>query len=244
MGRHQSSAGDSFRQADKPDPRPRNCDFCDITHGEGEIGSTNPCLDRDFEISFSTRNFVAIPDAAPIAPRHTLLLPRDHVLSFARLEERWQQRARAIVDHFFDQMPAPTGHVPCLFEHGSIEEEETRDCGITHAHLHLLYLPLERMDEEGTLEHFDEYPDLSSALTDFGQEDYYLFGQYGHQVHVKNVAEATELKCSMFLRKWIAGRLDRPELADYRRYQTNGRDDMLGEVHRTHELLQDIDPLQ
>jgi diadenosine tetraphosphate (Ap4A) HIT family hydrolase len=220
------------------------CEFCRIASGDGEIGSTNPFIERDFDVVFETDGFVVFPDAAPLAPRHALVVPRGHVLSFARLAADRRREARDLVEHLARQMPAPSGYVPCVFEHGSTEADEVVGCGITHAHLHFLFLPSETFDGRDDVPHFDAYPDLQSAFRSLGRRDYYLLGRPWRRIHATVVEEAAELKCSMFLRKWLAERLDRPDLASYRRYQTGGPDDMLEEVHRTHHLLADAPPLQ
>jgi diadenosine tetraphosphate (Ap4A) HIT family hydrolase len=213
------------------------CSFCGIVHGSGEIGATNPELDREFDIPFQTQDFVVFPDAAPIAPRHSLIVPRSHVLSFARLGAGRQYATQMLVNYLTMQLSAPEDHVPYVFEHGSKEADETVGCGITHAHLHVLYIPAGCLNDVDHIEEFTEYSDVRAAWDALGQEDYYLFGRVGGTVRATVVQEAAELKCSMFLRKCFASQMGRPDLADYRRYQTDGPDDMLGEVARTHDGL-------
>lgn len=222
--------------------RVSSCEFCDITYCDSQIGSTNPLLEQEFTITFETDEFVVFPDAAPLGPRHALLVPREHVLSFARLPQQRRQRAREVIDYLFEHFPSPDDHAPYLFEHGSREADESAGCGITHAHLHILFLPDGILDGQHDVTHFDIYADLPAAFEELGQDDYYLFGRYQHPVRATAVEEATELKCSMFLRKWVAGQLGRPELADYRRYQTQGCDDMFDEIARTQRLLAEATP--
>lgn len=237
-----SQAGDSARNDRTPtgETTPQEtveCSFCGIVHSSGEIGATNPELEQEFEIPFRTPDFVVFPDAAPIAPRHSLIVPQDHVLSFSRLDVDRQHATQRLVDYLTTHISAPEDYVPYVFEHGSKEADETVGCGITHAHLHVLYVPAGCLNDPDHVEEFTEYSDLRAAWDALGKEDYYLFGRVEGPVHATVVQEAAELKCSMFLRKWFASQMGRPDLADYRRYQTDGPDDMLGEVARTHDRL-------
>jgi diadenosine tetraphosphate (Ap4A) HIT family hydrolase len=237
---HRISAGETSA------PEAEECSFCGIVHGSGEIGATNPELERQFDIPFQTSDFVVFPDAAPVAPRHSLIVPQKHVLSFARLNFDRQQATRRLVDYLTTHLSGPEDHVPYIFEHGSKEADETVGCGITHAHLHILYIPVGCLNDADHVNEFTEYSDVRAAWSALGEEDYYLFGRVGGTVRATVIREAAELKCSMFLRKWFASQMGRPDLADYRRYQTNGPDDMLGEVARTYDRLAalEADPLQ
>lgn len=243
MSQADDPARDHHTAASKSTPQTSvECSFCGIVNGSGEIGSTNPELEQEFGIPLQTPDFIVFPDAAPIAPRHSLIVPRDHHLGFSRLDADHQHSTQKLVDYLTTHIPNPEDHVPYVFEHGSNETDEIVGCGITHAHLHLLYIPEGCLNNTNRVEEFSDYSDLLRAWNAVGEEDYYLFGRVGGTIHATVIQEAAELKCSMFFRKWFASQMGRPDLADYRRYQTEGADDMLGEVERTHNVLAAVEP--
>jgi histidine triad (HIT) family protein len=53
-----------------------DCPFCLISRGE-----------KDAEIVYSDETVVAVLDARPIRPGHTLVMPRDHVRRFYELDD-------------------------------------------------------------------------------------------------------------------------------------------------------------
>lgn len=220
----------------------RSCEFCRIVANESAVGDTNPYVKWDVSVPIETEAFSVFPDAAPLAPRHSLIVPKSHVLSFGRLTESRRGILTNLLSAIITEVSRPADHQPYVFEHGSTEADETAGCGITHAHLHFLYLPTDLINDSEGIPHFDTYPSLTAVLEEFGSDDYYLFGRHGGPIHAMRVRENAELKCSMYLRKWLAKQLGRPDLADYRRYQTGGRDDMLKEFYRTHERLSATQP--
>jgi hypothetical protein len=213
-------------------------------NGFERVGSTNPLLDADLSVPFGTNRFVVFPDAAPIGPRHCLVVPHDHVLSFGRLGGDAQRRTLTLVEHLFESFTPPDGHEPVVFEHGSCEETEAESvgCSITHAHLHVLFFPVGTVAGFTHRDEFEQYENLLAAWNAVESDDYYLYGRFGGEVRATPVREDPALACSMFLRKRFASEIDRSELADYRRYQTRGSDDMLDEVEHTHQRLTELRP--
>jgi hypothetical protein len=128
-----------------------------------------------------------------------------------------------------------------FFEHGSSEEDEKFGCAITHAHFHHLYAPNDLLPSEIN-NHLKEFDSVLEAWEKFGNDDYYLIGQVGSLVYGTNVIESPELKCDMYLRKQIAGKLGFPERADYLRFsEPNPDEDSLSEaVIHSHKLLKDV----
>lgn len=221
-----------------------DCDFCGILRSRVAIGATNPYVDGFFDVPFRSGEFVAFPDAAPLGPGHVLVVPDRHVLSAARLDADARARLLAVVHHLASELSTPDGTVPWVFEHGSSEADESAGCGITHAHFHLVFCRPGVVDGSVGIDGFRTYPSVEDAWRAFRSGDYYLLGRLGGDVHGARVRESGELKCSMFLRKLIARRLGRPELADYRRYESSGRDDLLDGIDRTYSALARIDPAE
>jgi diadenosine tetraphosphate (Ap4A) HIT family hydrolase len=79
---------------------------------------------------------VSIPSIGALAPGHLLVIPRDHITSWAQAEQDHQTReqalvaVRAVVESHF----GPT----VAFEHGSASDGSSGGCGITHAHVHIV----------------------------------------------------------------------------------------------------------
>lgn len=222
-----------------------DCGFCDIVDGSEPVGETNPLV-AELPIPLHTDRFVVFPDAAPIGPRHCLVVPRSHRLSFARLGLPARERATDLAADILQRLPSPKGYKPVVFEHGSREETGAGSvgCSITHAHLHLLFLPDGAVSGFSHREEFTQYGGLTAAWDSLGRADYYLYGRPDGAVWATPVAEDPALACSMFLRKRFAAAIDRPDLANYRRYQDHEADDMLPEVERTHRALLVIDGTQ
>jgi diadenosine tetraphosphate (Ap4A) HIT family hydrolase len=218
------------------------CRFCDIVSGDEPVGETNPSVEG-FAVPLHTEQFAVFPDAAPIGPRHTLVVPQAHRLSFARLTPTDQSRAVALTDRLTDSLTSCDDHEPVVFEHGSCEttEIDSVGCSITHAHLHLLLLPSGTVSDFPHREEFDQHSGLTTAWDSLDRTDYYLYGYPAGSVWATPVAEDPALACSMFLRKQFAAAIDRPDLADYRRYQGQATDDMLPEVERTRRELLTVD---
>ena len=236
------SQAEDIRPGDRATAREGDidCSFCAIEQGSGEIGATNPQLEQSYDIPIQTDVFIIFPDAAPIGPRHSLIVPRKHVLSFARLRPDRQVRAHKLLNHLSAQLVRPDDYLPYFFEHGSNEGDEGVGCGITHAHLHFLYVPADCLDGDSHIDGFHEYPSLRAAWTNLGSEDYYLYGHVDKSVRATFIQESPKLKCSMFLRKWFSSKIGRPELGDYRRYQDGRTDDMLDEISTTQSCLMNI----
>jgi|GEM_PF-2218558 len=220
--------------------RRSECSFCDIVSGDEPVGETNPSVEG-FAVPLHTGQFAVFPDAAPIGPRHTLIVPRTHCLSFARLTPSDRSRAVGLVDRLTDSLATPDDHEPVVFEHGSCEETGSVGCSITHAHLHLLFLPSGTVSGFSHSEEFDRHSGLTTAWASLGRTDYYLYGRADSSTWATPVAEDPALACSMFLRKRFAAAVDRTDLADYRRYQRQATDDMLPEVERTRRELLNVD---
>ncbi len=95
------------------------CPFCLISRGE-----------RHAEIVYSDETVIAILDARPIRPGHTLVLPRDHVRSFYELDEDIASSLWRAVHHLARQIaerlrPEQVGLVAAGWD-------------VPHAHLHLI----------------------------------------------------------------------------------------------------------
>jgi len=107
------------------------CPFCDIIHNKADI-IKNP----ENTILFSTKNFIIIPDAAPIVPGHVLVISRNHYFGFARMNYQLISEYESLKNKVFSIKPFQ--HLDYIeIEHGSTTEDAAGAC-IVHAHIHLI----------------------------------------------------------------------------------------------------------
>jgi diadenosine tetraphosphate (Ap4A) HIT family hydrolase len=116
------------------------CDLCKEFSGESETFFRT--LYPDFgstRIGISTDNFVAIPSISPIVPGHTLILPKEHHFSFCTLDPGTYLELTSIVNRATISLD---NDLPLfIYEHG-VSFGYSENCGVSHAHLHLLPLEL------------------------------------------------------------------------------------------------------
>lgn len=93
----------------------------------------------------STENFELLVDMSPLTIGHLLLLPKKHHLSFAQVLAAHPGETEDLVRRVVD-LYAETFRQPLVLEHGSGPGEEDHAC-ITHAHLHLLPVDGDAVDE-------------------------------------------------------------------------------------------------
>jgi diadenosine tetraphosphate (Ap4A) HIT family hydrolase len=153
-------------------------DFCDELAGVAEtsffrIYGGNP----ESRMLGQTENLAVIADLSPLTSGHILILSRQHHLNFAQVIEAYPSEIKALLDLLLPQYVEVFGRVTIL-EHGSAENMVNGAC-ITHAHLHLLPISRQAVDEamgndglHGTSFH---------SLQDFGRPPwtrnaYYLSG--------------------------------------------------------------------
>ena len=119
--------------------RRNTCQFC------SEIQGMGPTLFHDIYASVlpsrfvaDHQHFVAFPTLGQLVPGSLLVIPKQHVETFAQLTSTLRLEAL----HFTNELEARLqryGHV-FIFEHGA-QSSSSGGCGIYHAHLHLVPLP-------------------------------------------------------------------------------------------------------
>lgn len=226
-----------------PEPEDR-CAFCGIAEGQTDVFANNDFLDARFGMPYETETTVAFPDGAPLTPGHVLVVPRDHYLSFARMDSRSQrdvlEHIRRIKSELERRYPDAN---PYYFEHGSCEADEATGCSTTHAHFHVLFEPDDLFDSWGSREAFTPYSSIRSAWAEMDESDYYLVGKFEGEVYGHKIVEHSSLKCRMYLRKLFADLSGRPSLSDYRRYtgENPTRDRLVDSPRDLFWTLRDID---
>lgn len=220
-----------------------DCRFCSIMEGSEDLFATNPFVKKGLEIPYEASDLVIIPDAAPLAYEHCLIVPRHHVLSIATLDRNKQKEilnlAEELVNYLRIFRKAPLK--PYYFEHGSTSEDEKIGCSTVHAHFHIFFAPPNLGNGVG-LDGFQKFGNIENGWETLGGNAYYLLGEFGKTAWGCDVNEDPRLKCTMFIRKVFSFRLNRPELADYRRYSEPlaETDELVESVYETYKHLKEF----
>ncbi len=103
----------------------KNCIFCRIIAGD-EPGSQ----------VFSDDKCVAFKDIYPVAPRHVLLVPRDHVEALSDIGPQHEQ----LLGHMLRSAPAVAKAAGVLDSGYRVAINQGKDAGqlVSHLHLHVI----------------------------------------------------------------------------------------------------------
>lgn len=154
-------------------------DFCDELAGAAET-----CFFRTYRgdpesrLLGQTDNLAVIADLSPLMSGHILILSRAHHLNFAQVVEDYPSEFKELLNLLLPQYVQTFGRMTIL-EHGSAENMLNGAC-ITHAHLHLL--PISRQAVDETMESDGLHWTSFSSLQDLGKSPwtrsaYYLSGE-------------------------------------------------------------------
>lgn len=125
------------------DTQPRHCEFCDEFSG----GTRNTFVERyrDDHVDrtiLETRGFKIVPSLGHIVQGYLLLIPRDHYCALADLPTESLRELEQLKTMLVGSLRSKYGDY-ILFEHGA-RTENSGGCGISHAHLHAVPLPVEK----------------------------------------------------------------------------------------------------
>lgn len=200
------------------------CRFCRIINGVDPLFKNNDFVGPYFGPPYTTDTFVVFPDGAPLTPGHVLIVPIEHTLSIARMDNSTRSeiltgihRIRSILERRYP------GQSAFYFEHGSCEEDEQTGCSTTHAHFHIVIAPEDLLVDCSATDDFESVQTIPAAWDRVNRSDYYLFGRFDGPTYVHEIVEHSSLKCRMYLRKLFASQLGAQDLTDYRRYTGEDR---------------------
>ena len=117
----------------------KNCVLCDGLKDEFQnIKEQYPELQSNVTL-FETKSFNVIPDKFPIAPNHIIILPKEHINTFAEFNEAQGREIGYILDRLENTTKSENF---IMFEHGTSKMEELNTPphikSIFHAHLHFI----------------------------------------------------------------------------------------------------------
>jgi len=184
-----------------------DCLFCSIPE------MSNPSNPED-EIIDESENFYAKAALGHFVFGYTLIIPKEHFLSFAYVPEHLFPELEAFRGSVLDKLHNLCQHPVTILEHGAIDRCQRGGACIDHAHLHLMPLAA------------DIYPLLSQRFS-FGElgaiselrrvKDAQLSYRYHHREGLSSHAvELSQDVPSQLLRRIACEALGEPELWDWR----------------------------
>ncbi|GAB3146703.1 hypothetical protein GCM10027290_28880 [Micromonospora sonneratiae] len=183
---------------------PDGCALCDAmaTSPDAHIRSIFSPAEYPSEVLLETQRFCVLPDLAPIAVGHVLIVPRIHLRALATLSPGMTEELEELRNDVTRILVEKLGGRVTLFEHGVCSGVSA--CGIDHAHLHLVPLPDTcRLTVDPTFP-AEEISSIRSVIEIAPRQDYLLLSDR-NRTHVYYPATAT----SQYFRRLISEELGR-----------------------------------
>lgn len=169
------------------------CDICREFAGfRSAFHRLHPAIsDRSLTESPSFR---VTPTIRPLSPGHLLIWTKEHVSSFSSLSEHQLLE----LDDLIERLDLPM-HIS--FEHG-VNSATALNCGVDHAHLHVLPMPLQDVPLFGERNRFYSY----SVLGGIGKDSSYIFlKQGGFYCRLISDNDAEDIRfSSQYIRRYLA----------------------------------------
>ncbi len=184
-----------------------DCLFCSIQE------TSNPPNPED-EIIDESENFYAKAALGHFVFGYTLIISKEHLLSFAHLPEYLFPELEAFRDNILDKLHNICRNPISIMEHGAINRCRRGGACIDHAHLHLMPLALDlfpilsKRFSFGELESIHELRRFKETQT-----PYLYYQREGLRGHGVMLAQDVP---SQLLRRIACQSLDQPELWDWR----------------------------
>jgi diadenosine tetraphosphate (Ap4A) HIT family hydrolase len=185
-----------------------NCLFCSIPE------MSNPHNPED-EIIDESEHFYAKAALGHFVYGYTLLISKEHLLSFAYLSEHLFSELQVFKDSVLGKLKQISSNPITILEHGAINRPQRAGACIDHAHLHLMPLPVDLYPI--LLERF-RFAKLSSIneVSRFNHAQVsYLY--YERQGNGSCGVELTQDVPSQLLRRIACQALGKPDLWDWRK---------------------------
>jgi len=185
-----------------------HCTFCiELHHGARHPGSAAAHIlapEVESRIIWQDDDLVVLPSIGPIATGHTMILTREHYLSFAHVPPALLAHAEKIAEDLCQRVVGID--TPILFEHGPMGESSTGGACTDHAHLHCL--PMGEADIKPTIDkrlQGRRIDSLTELVDQYERDQAYIY--YRSQAGESWVYDVTvDLPCQ-FLRRVCADAL-------------------------------------
>lgn len=184
-----------------------DCLFCSIQE------MSNPSNPED-EIIDESENFYAKAALGHFVFGYTLIISKDHLLSFANLPEHLFPELEAFRDSVLEKLHTICRHPINIMEHGAISRCRRGGACIDHAHLHLMPLAADLYPLLSKKFSFYELGSIRELRRFKGAQIPYLYyqreGFRGHGVQLSQEVP------SQLLRRIACQAMGQPELWDWR----------------------------
>jgi diadenosine tetraphosphate (Ap4A) HIT family hydrolase len=189
----------------------RECCLC------GEISSGLIALDYrgaygvDSRICHQNAEFLVIPTVSPLCAGHVLIVPRSHVTCLSALTGYARKILVETVKLIRSRLEGRFGSQFYFFEHGT--RASGMACGIDHAHLHLIPLPIRtsealdiQIQSDFAIQATDSLNAILSAAAQIAGQAYLLAGSSLDAIHISFDDHIP----SQYMRRLIAEKQSRP----------------------------------
>jgi diadenosine tetraphosphate (Ap4A) HIT family hydrolase len=184
-----------------------NCLFCSIQ----EISSpSNP----EDEIIDESEHFYAKAALGHFVFGYTLIISKEHLVSFAYLPEHLFPELEAFRDNVLDKLHNICQHPITIMEHGAFSRGQRGGACIDHAHLHLLPLPADLYPILSERFSFGELESISEVRRFKDAQISYLY--YQREGLSSRGVELSQDVPSQLLRRIACQALGEPDLWDWR----------------------------
>lgn len=180
-----------------------NCDFCEEINGTG-VGTFYDIYNNIIKsrIIYEDSNFVVIPTMGQLFIHSLLILPKEH---FESLSELGSSKLKLLNELFYKVKKKLTefGYV-VAFEHGA-KSFTNGGCGIYHAHLHIVPLPIEISMFDFLKHEYVCCTDLVEGLEKIGKATEYLMAiNHDNSCSVLDISKYPKEYPSQFFRKELS----------------------------------------
>jgi diadenosine tetraphosphate (Ap4A) HIT family hydrolase len=184
-----------------------DCLFCSIPD------MSNPSNPED-EIIDESENFYAKAALGHFVFGYTLIISKEHFLSYAYVPEDLFPELEAFRDNVLEKLHNICPHPITILEHGAINRCQRGGSCIDHAHLHLMPLAPDLYPILSERFSFDELESISELRRFKDEQISYLYYQReGHRSHAVQLSQDVP---SQLLRQIACQALGEPELWDWR----------------------------
>lgn len=192
----------------------RECEFC--CEVNGHPGSRFRRIYRgiaETRLVAETRNFVAMPTLGQVFTGSMLIMPRAHVETCARLDAGLRGELAEFVNTV--SRTARQFGEPVWFEHGATACTGG-SCGIYHAHLHVVPLPVRVAPNLLFEAHRASGPDLLWVLDALKECDHYLLLGSEDGIVFAQVEQLESVPSSQYFRRLLCEKFGRNRPWDWR----------------------------
>jgi diadenosine tetraphosphate (Ap4A) HIT family hydrolase len=174
---------------------------------------SNPPNPED-EVIDESENFYAKAALGHFVFGYTLIIPKEHYLSYAYLPEHLFPELEAFRDNVLDKLHNICQHPITILEHGAINRCQRGGSCIDHAHLHLVPLTPDMYPLLSERFEFGELGSISDLRRFNDAQISYLY--YQREGFRSQAVQLSQDVPSQFLRQIACQALGEPELWDWR----------------------------